>query len=291
MGKYLAIEIGAKEVHHYLGHLENEKLMIEEVYHFDIKTVEKDGKKYKDLLDIIQGIKTGMIKCRENQTLPIFVGIDTLESECLLFDQEDNLISDSFEYNNNNNVQEQKDEGKKNSIISYLKSFSENNLNFSEKIKTLLMLPDYMNFLLTGVKLSEYTIAATTQLVNPASGGWDDKLIGELGYSPDIFQEIRRPGAVVGNLTREVTDEIGYDCIIVLPATYAPNSAYFAVPTKEKEDMLNISDLWSLKYPSGDDKEYPASAAGNLLVQLIMSHELQDVQTARECVQKSFNMT
>lgn len=48
------------------------------------------------------------------------------------------------------------------------------------------MIPDYLNFLLTGEKVQEYTNATTTQLVNPVTKDWDYELIDRLGY-PKIF--------------------------------------------------------------------------------------------------------
>lgn len=41
-----------------------------------------------------------------------------------------------------------------------------------QRAKTLLMLPDYFGFRLTGNKLSEYTNGSTTQLVNPTTFQW-----------------------------------------------------------------------------------------------------------------------
>ena len=58
---------------------------------------------------------------------------------------------------------------------------------FLQQAKTLLMLPDYFGFRLTGNKLSEYTNGSTTQLVNPDTFQWDKELIRKLGYPEDIF--------------------------------------------------------------------------------------------------------
>jgi len=44
------------------------------------------------------------------------------------------------------------------------------------------MIPDYINYLLTGVKVNEYTNATSTQLVNAKTKEWDFELIEKLGY-------------------------------------------------------------------------------------------------------------
>lgn len=62
-----------------------------------------------------------------------------------------------------------------------------------QQAKTLLMLPDYFGFRLTGNKLSEYTNGSTTQLVNPDTFQWDKELIRKLDYPEDIFLPLQMP--------------------------------------------------------------------------------------------------
>lgn len=272
MGYYLAIDIGDEIGQLILGHLEDEKLRLEEIYRFQ----SKDGEKFVDITRLFDEIKFGMNKCREDDKLPIFIGIDTSRTDFVLLDQEDSILGNMISFNQKDN------------IIHQLTIMKEYTPNFPEKVKTLLMLPDYLNFLLTGVKLSEYTTAMTTQLVDSENQMWKVELIEKLGYSADILQEIRRPGAVLGNLTRKITEDVGYDCIIVLPATNADSSAVFAFPSKEyKDELVNLTSV-SLIGTDGIESKYSAAAIGNLLVQMIISHEIKDVQAAHECIKKSF---
>lgn len=59
MGYYLAIDIGETAGHHILGHLENGKLQIEEIYQFKNRIVEIEGKKCWDLFYAFNEIKKG----------------------------------------------------------------------------------------------------------------------------------------------------------------------------------------------------------------------------------------
>ncbi|MEJ1643994.1 FGGY family carbohydrate kinase, partial [Escherichia coli] len=81
-----------------------------------------------------------------------------------------------------------------------------------EQAESMLMIPDYFQFLLTGVKKMEYTNATTTQLVSPQTKDWDYELIDLLGFNRKIFKEIFMPGTVVGNFTKEIQEEVGFDC-------------------------------------------------------------------------------
>ena len=115
-----------------------------------------------------------------------------------------------------------------------------------EAAEHLLMVPDYLNYLLTGVAKQEYTNATTTQLVNPETCGWDMALIEKLCYPKKLFQELSEPGTVVGPLTPEVRQETGLDCLVVLPATHDTGSAVAAVPTGEEHFLYISSGTWSL---------------------------------------------
>ena len=80
----------------------------------------------------------------------------------------------------------------------------------------MLMLPDYFHYLLTGVKKQEYTNATTTQLVNPVTGAWDMELIGQLGFPERLFGALSEPGTLVGTLRKDVEEEVGFTCKVVL---------------------------------------------------------------------------
>lgn len=103
--------------------------------------------------------------------------------------------------------------------------------------ESLLMIPDYFHYMLTGVKRQEYTNATTTQLVSPVTKTWDYELIRQLGYPEKLFTELSMPGTVVGMLTKAVQDEVGFNCKVVLPATHDTGSAVMAVPVPENGEI------------------------------------------------------
>ena len=92
----------------------------------------------------------------------------------------------------------------------------------------------------------EYTNATTTQLVSPQTKDWDYELIDLLGFNRKIFKEISMPGTVVGNFTKEIQEEVGFDCTVVLPATHDTGSAVLAVPTNDDNAIYISSGTWSL---------------------------------------------
>ncbi len=262
---YLAIDIGASSGRHILSHMENGKIVLEEVYRFPNGMEEHEGRKVWDVDGLFEEIKTGMKKCKELGKIPVSVGIDTWAVDFVLLDQNDERIGDAVAYRDERtkNMDEKVYElvaekelygrtGIQKQVFNTIYQLMALKTKESEALRTaskLLMIPDYFHFLLTGRAVTEYTNATTTQLVNSQSKEWDEELIRRLGYSVSIFQQIRTPGTVLGSLKEDIAKEIGYTCEVVLPATHDTGSAVAAVPVSEdeEENVLYISSgTWSL---------------------------------------------
>lgn len=121
-----------------------------------------------------------------------------------------------------------------------------NNPEHLKAAKTFLMLPDYFHFLLTGQKCSEYTNATSTQLINAQTNDWDRELIERLGYPQEMFLPLSQPGTLVGSFTKEIEEEVGFSCEVVLPATHDTGSAVMALPGEGDKNLYISSGTWSL---------------------------------------------
>ena len=121
-----------------------------------------------------------------------------------------------------------------------------NNPEHLKAAKNFLMLPDYFHFLLTGQKCSEYTNATSTQLINAQTNDWDRELIERLGYPQEMFLPLSQPGTLVGSFTKEIEEEVGFSCEVVLPATHDTGSAVMALPGEGDKNLYISSGTWSL---------------------------------------------
>ena len=54
----------------------------------------------------------------------------------------------------------------------------------------MLFMPDLLHFWLTGIKANEYTIASTSQMLNPAERTWNASLLSKFGIATDLFPAI-----------------------------------------------------------------------------------------------------
>lgn len=262
MQYYLAVDIGASSGRHILSHLENGKIILEEIYRFSNGMVEVDGEKVWDSQKLFEDILTGMKKCYELGKIPVSMGIDTWAVDFALLDKEDHLIGKTVGYRDGRTKgmdQEvykviSQDElyertGIQKQIFNTIYQLMAVKMKKPQELadaKTMLLIPDYFNFLLTGRKVTEYTNASTTQLLHPETKEWDFELIDMLGFPRDIFTEIKLPGAIVGELTEEIQKKVGFCCKVVLPATHDTGSAVVAVPSNEEDVLYISSGTWSL---------------------------------------------
>lgn len=259
---YLAVDIGASSGRHILGHLENGRLVTEEIHRFPNGLTEKDGEACWDLRRLFEEIKTGMRKCREAGKVPVSMGIDTWAVDFVLLDGENRILGNTVGYRDNRTEGMDQEVYRRIPLEELYRQTGIQKQSFNtiyqlmavkikhpeilEQARTFLMIPDYFHFLLTGEKSVEYTNATTTQLVSPVTYDWDRPLMERLGYPVGIFPKIRRPGTVLGRLTREIQEEVGFDCQVTLPATHDTGSAVLAVPAPQGRAMYLSSGTWSL---------------------------------------------
>ena len=261
MQYYLAVDIGASSGRHILSHLQDGKIILEEIHRFPNGMIDKNGHKVWDSEQLFREIITGMKKCKELGKIPYSMGIDTWAVDFALLDENGSLLGDTVGYRDGRTkgmdelvyqtipleelyartgIQKQIF-----NTIYQLKAVQVQQPEQLAKAKKMLMIPDYFHYLLTGVAVTEYTNASTTQLVSPVTKDWDYELIERLGFPKEIFTEIRKPGTVIGELTEAIQKQVGYNCRVVLPATHDTGSAVIAVPSGRKPESAIRSGSFS----------------------------------------------
>ncbi len=259
---YLAIDLGASSGRHILSHLEDGKMVLEEVHRFPNGMQEENGEMVWDVDGLFNEILTGMKKCKELGKVPVSVGIDTWGVDFVLLDGEDKRIGNAVCYRDGRTrgmdgevykVLSEEDLYARTGIqkqlfntIYQLMALKVKKPEVLAQAESMLMIPDYFHFLLSGVKVQEYTNATTGQLVDPKTKDWDYELIEKLGYPVRIFQKMVTPGTVLGGLTDAIRKQVGFDCQVVVPATHDTGSAVMAVPGRGQDNLYISSGTWSL---------------------------------------------
>lgn len=259
---YLAIDIGASSGRHILGWMDKGKMRIEEIYRFENKLVKQNGHLCWDLDHLFHEVVAGLRKCKELNRVPASVGIDTWGVDFVLLDRNGNVIGNTVAYRDSRTkgmdeqvykvIPEAKLYGRNgiqkqlfNSIYQ-LMAIKQETPQALEKAERFLMIPEYLNYRLTGVAMNEYTNATTSQLVNAQTQDWDYELLEMLGLPTKIFGELNMPKTLVGPLSSEMAERVGFQTNVVLPATHDTGSAVMAVPTNSDDSIYLSSGTWSL---------------------------------------------
>ena len=263
MQKYhLAVDLGASSGRLILGSLEEGRIVLEEVYRFENNVTRRNGHLCWDYDSLFGHIVDGLCHCREIGKIPTTMGIDTWGVDYVLLDEKDRILGETYAYRDSRTVGmvekffEKMPEselyartGCQAQAINTLFQLYETALRDPELVartKTFLMFPEYLNFLLTGVKMNEYTNSSTTNMLNCETGTWDEKILELIGYPKEAFGKIHRPCCEVGPLKQEIVDKVGFSCRVILAATHDTASAVLAVPTQKSNAVYISSGTWSI---------------------------------------------
>ena len=259
---YAAADIGASGGRLILGALEDGKLTLETIHRFDNQMEKREGALCWDYTKIADNIVEGLRLCTEAGKSPVSLAIDTWGVDYVLLDENGDLVGESYGYRDLRTTGMDRVVEK---IISpqelyrrtgllkadyntiyQLMSVRERNPSHLEKAVSLLMTPDYLNYLLTGVKKWEYTEASTSQLMDPDRKDWDFDLIDLLGLPKRLFGPVSFPGTFVGKLSKRCQEQAGCCPDVYLPATHDTACAVAALPKTEEESIYISSGTWSL---------------------------------------------
>ena len=253
MKNYLAIDIGASSGRHILGSVKDGKITLEEVYRFENSQVRQEGHDCWDIDKLVDSVKAGIDEAMKKAEIAS-IGIDTWGVDFVLLDENGDRCSDAVAYRDTRTAGADAEiESKVLSFADLYRRVGIQKTSFNtiyqlwalkkehpEQLKRaahFLMVPEYLNYRLTGKIVHEYTDSSTTALLDAAKKDWDFDLIEKLGLPKRIFGKLEMPGATVGEY-RGVP--------VVLPALHDTGSAYLAVPARDDQAVYLSSGTWSL---------------------------------------------
>ena len=262
MRYYLAIDIGASSGRHVLGHVEDGRIVLEEVHRFDNIQQRRRGHDCWDIDMLWKNVLAGIEQCNSVGKAPSSLGIDTWGVDFVLIDAAGKRIGDAVAYRDDRTVSvaDVVDEriglselyertGIQRQEFNTVYQFAALAQEHPEELaaaQRFLMVPEYLNYLLTGRMVNEYTNATTTGMLNARTLEWDARVLDAVNAPQHIFGPVSMPGSKLGGFTDAVRPLVGFDCEVVLPATHDTGSAFLAVPARDDDAVYLSSGTWSL---------------------------------------------
>jgi len=264
----LAFDLGAGSGRAFVGRLldkedGSKRLDVTEVHRFPNEAVQVGAHLHWDILRLLREMKKGIRSAWQQGYAPTTFGIDTWGVDFGLLDASGELIGNPYHY------RDPQTEGlieEVNARVGEERLFRESGLQFMpfntiyqlyamakaaspklEIARTLLLTPDLLAYMLTGVRSCEYTMATTTALYDPVRKEWNKPLMELLGIPSGMFLQPVRPGEIIGPLTAEVAEELRVPAMqAVAVGTHDTESAIAAVPAHGGPFAYLVCGTWSL---------------------------------------------
>ena len=261
---YFAVDLGATSGRTILGTLVDGRLEQEELTRFPNNLIETGGHFYWDIyalyLEMIKGLQIVGKRGIEISS----IGIDTWGVDFVFIGDDDAILRNPMAYRDPhtfgameeylNNVVQQREvydiTGIQfmnfNSLFQFYAMRKSGNVAM-QHCKKVLFIPDALSWMLTGEAVCEYTIASTSQMLDPRTGDLSEKLIESVGMKRSQFGRMVQPGTQIGVLTEEVQKMTGLGAVpVIAVAGHDTGSAVAAVPAKDAQFAYLSSGTWSL---------------------------------------------
>lgn len=261
---FFAVDLGATSGRTIAGFITDGKVKLEELTRFPNNLIETGGHFYWDIyalyFEIIKGLK---LVARRGLKIES-IGIDTWGVDFVCIGDDGELLRNPIAYRDpyTFGVMDEyfanavsKEEVYRATGIQFMNFNSLFQLYVMKRdgnsalknASKILFVPDALSWMLTGKAVCEYTIASTSQLLNPVTKDLDEKLLGSLGLERGMFGEMVMPGHKIGVLTEEVQKITGLGAVpVIAVAGHDTASAVAAVPAKDEHFAYLSSGTWSL---------------------------------------------
>jgi len=259
-GVVLAVDLGASSGRVIAAELQSDRIQLTDVHRFENAPVHVASRLHWNLHGLWQQIEHGITLASKTYGDRIkSIGVDTWGVDYVLLDRNQDLVGPGFCYRDARTV------GTMNRVfesISQADIFEQTGVQFME-INTLyqlfamraeksplldiaehfLMIPDFINWLLTGQMVNETTNASTSQLFHVTNGQWSTKILDALNIPKHIFKTPVQPGTQLDPILAAVRKRTGLSekVKVIAPATHDTGSAVIAVPA---EDFASSKPKW-----------------------------------------------
>lgn len=258
-----AFDLGATSGRSCIAKMDNDTIELRELTRFPNKLVRINDKYHWNIYDLFEELKRGLKTAAAEGIEIDAIGIDTWGVDFVYLGKDGSLLSQPRAYRDpyTNGMPEEyfKSVPRKevydatgiqimnfNSLYQLYAAKKEKS-SALEAASDILFMPDALSYLLTGRKVCEYTIASTSQLLNPRTKNFEAKLFDAIPLSPSLMQPIVMPGEIIGYVNESIQKECGIGRVpVIAVAGHDTGSAVVAVPTVDENFAYLSSGTWSL---------------------------------------------
>lgn len=261
---YLAVDLGATSGRTIIASYDGQKVDMRELTRFKNPMIPLGGHLFWDLPALYNEIIIALKKAVDENIKIESIGIDTWGCDFAFFGKDGQLLSLPYCYRDSHTdgaieqymeVNDKREVYDKTGIqfmqfnsLFQLNTLRKNGCSALAHADKILFIPDALIYMLTGKAICEYTVASTSQILNPKTGDLDKELLTSIGLKREQFGPMTQPGTVVGSLTKQIRELTGMseDVKVVAIAAHDTASAVAAVPAKDEKYAYLSCGTWSL---------------------------------------------
>ncbi len=266
---HIAIDIGASSGRLVAANVDAGQLDLQEIYRFKNEMTERNGHLYWDIDYLFMEVIKGLQKAKQQGIDACTIGIDTWAVDYVLLDESGARLQDVFAYRDDRTEQvpDRLHQQLSREVVYTKTGIQEQRFNTLYQLfahesdelfraSSILLVPDYLYYRLSGQRMNECTNASTMQLLNVASRDFDEDLLELVQLRKDQFASLKEPGESLGPILPELISTFNLpDCQLIVVPTHDTASAVVGVPIQGDRSWAYLSSgTWSLL---GVEREQP----------------------------------
>ncbi|WP_430535343.1 rhamnulokinase [Listeria rocourtiae] len=258
--KHVAVDVGASSGRLLMGELLNGKIELTEIHRFQNGFTEVEGQCLWDIDHIFANIILGLEKLKKAGVTRCTLGIDTWAVDYCLVDKDGKRLHEVVSY------RDKRTDCAMDAVLAEVPAvdiYAKTGIQFLQfnslyqlyvedtglkaRTDSVMMVPDYLGYLLTGVGVTEVTNASSTQMLNLHTKEFDVDLLNLVGLDAGQFSRFVKPGEMLGKLSAELHTRYDLpDCGVITVATHDTASAVLGAPGVGGDWAFLSSGTWSL---------------------------------------------
>lgn len=270
--KHVAVDVGASSGRLLMGELVNGTIELTEIHRFKNGFTEVDGHCVWNIDHIFTNILLGLEKLKKTGVTRCTLGIDTWAVDYCLVGEERKRLHEVVSY------RDKRTDCAMDAVLAEVPAadiYAKTGIQFLQfnslyqlyvedaglKARTdaVMMVPDYLGYLLTGERVTEVTNASSTQMLHLHTKQFDVDLLDLVGLDAGQFARFVKPGEMLGKISAEWHEQYDLpDCDVIAVATHDTASAVLGAPGVGDDWAFLSSGTWSLL---GAELESPINSA------------------------------
>ncbi len=257
----VAVDLGATSGRVMLGYVGHNELSLRPVARFPNGPVSAADGLHWDITGLYRHVLAGLASALREEPGVLSIGVDSWAVDYALL-HEGRMLAEPFHYRDERSAAAV---ASVHALVTPKELYARNGLQFlpfntlyqltADRLSgrlaeadEFLLVPDLLNFWLTGERRAEHSNASTTGLVNPATDSWDDELISRLGLPHAIFPALAEAGSAVGGLLPGVATGIraAHATVVTAVGSHDTASAVVAIPATTDEFAYISCGTWGL---------------------------------------------